>query len=181
MKQKTMRTAFIFAISILSYANRIIPFFSLYGRILRRLGITKVQLFLITGTIKNTNYLTNILFIGKKKYTCGCANLFIGTEISACERANHFASTVFSQIERLVYSGEFLFRQVNPSDFKNAEIIVVGPHIETTQNLLEKGFILLPKVRFCLDLTRSINDLTTRLSRRRLRSIKKSEVLTIPM
>jgi len=158
MKQKTIRKAFIFAISILTYANRIIPLFSLYNYISRILGVTKVQLFLIKGTVKHTNYSTTILFIGK--------------ETSARARANYFAYIVFFQIERLEYFGEFLYRQVNPSDFKNAEIIVVDANIETTQKLLEQGFLLLPQVNFSLDLTCSIYDLTKR-SRRRRRSIKK--------
>jgi len=133
----------------------------------------KVQLFLIRGTIENTNHSTTILFIGKDISACPSANLLKGTEISPHERVNHFASTVFSKIERLDYFGEFLRRQVNPDHFKNAEIIVVDRNIETIQNLLEQGFILLPKVSFSLDLTCSIKDLTTRFSRRRLKSIKK--------
>jgi hypothetical protein len=159
MKNKTMQKAVIFAVSILTHANRIIPFFSLCDHVFRRLGLIKVKLFLITGAIKNTNYSTTILFIGKG--------------ISACEQANYFASIVFSQVERLVYFGEFLHRQVNTSDFKNVEIIVVDPSIETSENLLEQGFMLLPAVNFGLDLTCSMNDLTTRFSRRRMRSIKK--------
>lgn len=173
MKHTTMRKAVIFAVSILTYANRIIPFFSLCDHVFRRLGLIKVQLFLITGTIKNTNHSTTILFIGKEISACPSANQFIGTEISAYARANHFASIIFSQVEKLVYFGEFLHRQVNPSDFKNAEIVVVEPSIETTQNLLEQGFMLLPKVSFGLDLSCSINDLKTRFSRRRMRSIQK--------
>ena len=173
MKQIRLHKAFIFVVSILEYANRIIPFFSLCDHVFRRLGLIKVKLFLITGTIKNTNYSSTILFIGKEIYACPSANQFLGTEISACERANHFASIIFSQVERVAYFGEFLHRQVNPSDFKNVEIIVVDPRIETTENLLEQGFMLLPKVSFGLDLTCSINDLTNRFSRRRMKSLKK--------
>ena len=172
-----MRKAVTFAFSILTYANRIIPFFSICDHVFRRLGLIKVKLFLITGTIKNTKHSTTILFIGKDVYACPSANLFIGTEISACECANHFASIIFSQVDKLVSFGEVLHRQVNYSDFKNVEIIVVDPSIETNDNLLEQGFMLLPNVKFCLDLTCSIDDLTTRFSRRRLRSIKKIETL----
>jgi hypothetical protein len=159
MKLKTFQKEFKFAISILTHVNRIIPFFSLYNCISRILGITKVQLFLIKGTVKSNNCSTTILFIGKGK--------------SACARANYFAYTVFSQIERLVYIGEFLYRQVNSSDFKNAEIIVVDANIESTKKLLEQDFLLLPEVCFELDLTRSISDLIKRSSGRRKRSIKK--------
>jgi len=170
---KLVRKAVIFAVTILKCVNRIIPFFSLCDHVFRRLGLIKVKIFLITGTVKNTNHSTTILFVGKEMCASPSANLFIGTDISPSQRANHFASTVFSQIKRRKYFGEFLYRQVNSSNFKNAEIIVVDPNIETAKNMLEQGFIILPSVSFSLDLTRSINDLMTGFSGRRLKSIKK--------
>jgi hypothetical protein len=158
MKKKKGESS-ISVISILTSANRIIPFLSLSNCISRKLGITKVKLFLIKGKVKHTNNSATILFIGKG--------------ISAFARANYFAYIVFSQIEKLLYVGEFLHRQINDSYSKNAEIIVIDANIESTKNLLDKGYLLLPQLCFELDLTCSIADLTKRSSVRRRRSIKK--------
>jgi len=160
---KTFQEKFKFGVSVLRQANRTNPFVMVYSFISRILGIKKVQLFLIKGTVKHNNRSTTILFIGKEK--------------AARARASYFGDVVFTQIQRLEYLGEFLYRHVTPSDFKNAEIVVVDANIESTKKLLEKDFLLLPQVCFELDLTRSMSDLINSFSKRRKRSIKKIKSL----
>jgi hypothetical protein len=156
---KRFQEKFKFGVSVLKKANRTNPFVMVYHFISRILDITKVQLFLIKGTVKHNNRSTTILFIGKEK--------------AARARANYFADVVFTQIQSLEYLGEFLYRHVTPSVFKNAEIVVVDANIESTKKLLEKDFLLLPQVHFELDLTRSMSDLIKGFSKRRRRSLKK--------
>lgn len=163
MIAKRFQEKFKFGVSVLRQVNRTNPFVMVYSFISRILGIKKVQLFLIKGTVKHNNRSTTILFIGKEK--------------AARARASYFGDVVFTQIQRLEYLGEFLYRHVTPSDFKNAEIVVVDANMESTKKLLEKDFLLLPQVCFELDLRRSMSDLINRFSKRRKRSIKKIKSL----
>lgn len=163
MIAKRFEEKFKSGVSVLRQVNRTNPFVMVYSFISRILGIKKVQLFLIKGTVKHNNRSTTILFIGKEK--------------AARARASYFADVVFTQIQSLEYLGEFLYRHVTPSVFKNAEIVVVDANMESTKKLLEKDFLLLPQVHFELDLTRSMSDLINRFSKRRKRSIKKIKSL----
>jgi hypothetical protein len=155
MGRGIFRKALVFAEPVLTSFN-LFPFvMHLYDHVCGR--IQKVQVFLIKGLVKNTNYSVTTLFIGCK------------------ESAYQLAYFAYSEIEKMVSLGQFLSRQIDPSHLPEVEIIAVYVKKPLLGKFLERGYLLLPYVSFSLDLRRSIGYIIERSSRRRRRDIKKLE------
>lgn len=154
MNVSAFRKVFMFAVSLLTRADRKLPFFKLYTCISHILGLENVQLFVIKGLVKDTN--------------CSATTLFVGDETSAY----YFAYLGYSHIKKLFSLGKFLFRQVDPSGLTDVDVIVVDARAHRVSKFLKQGYLLLPQVSFSLDLGRPVCDIIKRSSRRRRRSIK---------
>jgi len=105
MGRGIFREAVMLAESVLTRFN-LFPFVMyLYNHFYGR--IQKVQVFLIKGLVKNTNYSVTSLFIGCK------------------ESAYQLAYLTYSEIEKIVSLGKFLSCQIDPSLLPKVEIIAV--------------------------------------------------------
>ena len=155
MGRGIFRKALVFVEPLLTRFN-LVPFvMHLYDHVCGR--IEKVQVFLIKGLVRNTNYSVTTLFIGCE------------------ESAYQLAYLAYSEIEKIVSLGKFLSCQIDPSHLPEVEIIAVSVKKPLLGKFLERGYLFLPYVSFSLDLRRSIGDIMKRSSRRRRRDIKKSE------
>jgi hypothetical protein len=122
-------------------------------------SIQKVQIFLLKGTIKNTNYSVTTLFIGCE------------------ESAYQLAYLAYSEIEKIVFLGTFLSCQIDPSRLPEAEIVAVNAKKPLLNKFLDRGYLLLPYVSFSLDLRQPINNILKGSSRRRRRDLKRLKSL----
>lgn len=155
MGRGIFRKAVVLAEPLLTRFN-LFPFvMHLYNHFCGR--IQKVQVFLIKGLVKSTNYSVTTLFIGCE------------------ESAYQLAYLAYSEIEKMVSLGKFLSCQIDPSHLPEVEIIAVSVKKPLLGKFLERDYLLLPYVSFSLDLRRSIGHIMKRSSRRRRRDIKKLE------
>jgi len=125
----------------------------------RVFGDIPLEIFLFVGLVRGSDVATSILFVGSE------------------DRAHLFARLVYSRIEKIHYMGSFLPFQINLRRFDGAELIVVQANKHFLDKLVDKGFLLLPWVRFGLDLRGSLNDIVKRAGEGRRRDIKEVERL----
>ena len=156
MARGIFRKALVFAEPLLTRLDYLFPFLiCLYDHVFGR--IQNVQVFLIKGLVKNTNYSITTLFIGRR------------------ESAYQLAYLAYSEIQKIVSLGKFLSCQIDPSHLPEVEIIAACAKKPLLDKFLKRGYLLLPYVSFSLNLRQSMGNIMKRLSRRRRRDIKKLE------
>jgi len=132
-------------------------YYSVFG------GVQKVQIYEISGLVKNSGNRMTTLFVGKE-YS-----------------AHQFASLVYCQIDKILLFREFRFNQIVSALSTNTpEIIAVNVKKPTASEFEKLGYLLLPNVTFSLDLRRPIDQIIRKMSRRRRRDIKKIESFNYP-
>jgi hypothetical protein len=99
----------------------------------------------------------------------GLTTLFVGSEQSAYR----FAGLAYSEIGKMGMLGKVCSWQVDRLNMAAADIAVVGAKGLSTHRALKTKCLFLPNVSFALDLCRSDDELSRRMSRRRRRDVKK--------
>jgi len=118
----------------------------------------KVPAYLIEGTVRGTNLTTKALYVGGE------------------DSSHQFASRVCSQPFKIVRKEQFPFRcAASFSRASSAEIIAIRIERPFASRYSERGFLLLPNVRFVLDLRRSMHEIIRRMDEGRRRDLKKIE------
>lgn len=115
----------------------------------------KAEVFSIKGLVKKTDMPLNCVFVGRK------------------ESAYQLAHLMYSSIERIIPLDNRSSGTMNSTLLPKAEITAI--HIERRQmgRFAAQGYLLLPYLRFFLDLKPSVDTLIQKSSRRRRRNIKR--------
>jgi hypothetical protein len=125
----------------------------LYSRIVG--CVERLEVYAIKGLMKNGDSNTTILSIGHKA------------------AAHELSRILCSRIERVNLLGKVFAWQIDPKCSFGAELVWISARKQFMRKFENSGCFVLPIVTFSLDLSRSIDDMKRRMSRRRRRDIEK--------